>query len=301
LLAQLNPIPVAVSAGLSLVAIGALLMRRRKRSSSRPKTVSKTTVKSEGVAEKAPVATVAAEPPAAATATPPEDEVTESVAPLEPAAAMPEVVATPPVAVAPPPSTINDARRERVTTVTEQARKLFEGANYDQSIIGSNDRETRRLVGAELLSALVGRNEQRRERAREAFMKHGYFDDATSELRIAESDNERAAAARRLSFVHDREATPHLIGALTDPSPDVRRAAVEALMDLRDPSAIGSLNSLLHNENDRKVPRTLIQRAIESCATSGPEEQLAVSPPAPESPSQPTSPAVETEREVIEI
>src|SRR5205807_737641 len=79
-----------------------------------------------------------------------------------------------------------------------------------------------------------------------------------------------ADAARRLSFVHDREATPHLIGALYDPAPDVRRAAVEALMDLRDPAAIGPLNSLMQTENDRKVSRTLIKHAIEACATSGP-------------------------------
>jgi HEAT repeat protein len=128
------------------------------------------------------------------------------------------------------------------TSVAAEARKLFEGADYDPAIIGSEDRDTRRLVGAELLSVLVGRNPERRERAREAFMKHGYFDDATRDLRVAESDNERAAAARRLSFVHDREAVPHLIGALGDPAPDVRRASVEALMDLRDPSAIGPLN-----------------------------------------------------------
>ena len=126
------------------------------------------------------------------------------------------------------------------------------GGDYDKSIIASDDRYTRQLVGAELLSALVGRNLQRRERARAAFMNHGYFDDATRDLRIAESPNERAAAARRLSFVHDREATPHLIAALEDSSPDVRRASVEALMDLRDPAAIAPLNSLMQTENRSK-------------------------------------------------
>src|SRR5205823_3550453 len=103
-------------------------------------------------------------------------------------------------------------RRERVTQVAEQAKKVLAGEQYDQSVIGSADRETRQLVGAELLTGLVGRDAVRRERAREAFMKYGYFEDATRDLRVAESANERAAAARRLSFVHDREATPHLIG-----------------------------------------------------------------------------------------
>ena len=159
------------------------------------------------------------------------------------------------------------------------------------------------MVGAELLSAIVGRNVLRREFARAAFLKHGYFDDATRDLRIAESEHERAAAARRLSFLHDREATPHLIGALGDPAPDVRRAAVEALMELRDPAAIAPLNALMQTENDRKVPRTLMKRAIDACATVTPEKDLSAaavnysSATIRESSSQP----IETEREVIEL
>jgi len=181
----------------------------------------------------------------------------------------------------------------------EEAKKILAGDRYDESYVGSEDPETRRLVGAELLSALVGRNTVRRERARAAFMKHGYFDDATRDLRIGASENERAAAARRLSFINDREATPHLIGALSDPSPDVRRAAVEALMDVRDPAAIAALDALLQNEKDRKVPRHLIQNAIEACATN-PEPRMPAgsgTPPAQIPPPAPTNP----DREVIEI
>ena len=172
------------------------------------------------------------------------------------------------------------------------------GLQYDAQVVGSDDLETRRLVSAELLSALVGRSESRRNLAREAFMHHGYFDDATRDLRIAESPHERAAAARRLSFVRDSEATPHLIAALEDRDPDVRRTAVEALMDLRDPAAIAPLNSLLQTENDRKVSRTLIKHAIDSCATSDVEN---VVPPAPAPLAELASRPVETEREVIEL
>jgi HEAT repeat protein len=208
-----------------------------------------------------------------------------------------------PVVPVPVPSTsIDEGRRERVNRVADEAKKVFAGDQYDESVIGSDDHETRRLVGAELASALVGRDIERRNRARDAFMKHGYFDDATRDLRVAESANERAAAARRLSFVNDREATPHLIAALGDPEPDVRRAAVEALMDSRDPAAIAPLNSLLQNETDRKVPHNLIQQAIDACATATPE--AAAAPTSDFSlPSIPQSvpPPVETEREVIEL
>jgi hypothetical protein len=86
------------------------------------------------------------------------------------------------------------------------------------------------------------------------------------------------------------------VGALNDPSPDVRRAAVEALMDQRDPAAIAPLNNLLQNENDRKVPRHLIEQAIESCATHSAPAPVSI----PAVPSVPP-PAIETDREVIEI
>ena len=302
LLAQLNPIPVATGAVLLLLLLGLFLFqRRRAKATRRVKGVAKTKKTTETASTPASTQSESVQTPGSS--------IPEGAAITTPIAAsdraveeISDVVATSPV-VAPPVVPVDDGRRERVARVAEEAKKVFAGSAYDESIIGSEDRETRRLVGAELLSALVGRNMPRRERAREAFMKHGYFDDATRDLRVAESANERAAAARRLSFVHNPEATPHLIGALGDPAPDVRRAAVEALMDLRDPSAIAPLNSLMQTENDRKVPRTLIKHAIDACATGTPGE---VSPPAdsdltPAPLTQPAPQPVDSEREVIEI
>jgi len=285
LLAQLNPIPVAIGAAILFLIIALLLMqRRRARSTRRVRTVTKSTSPAaEATASKSADATlpVAA---AAVAATAPVANQSEEITETTRLAAVPPVVPT-----------SDNGRKERVSRAAEEANKVFAGEPYDESIVGSEDRETRRMVGAELLSAMVGRNSERRERARAAFLKHGYFDDATRDLRVASSDNERAAAARRLSFVQDPEATPHLVGALSDSSPDVRRAAVEALMDQRDPSAIGPLNGLLQNETDRKVPRHLIEQAIEACATnSRPVSAPATVPSAP-------PPPVDTDREVIEI
>ena len=132
-------------------------------------------------------------------------------------------------------------------------------------------------------------------------MNHGYFDDATRDLRIADAPVERAAAARRLSFVHDREATPHLIAALDDSAPEVRRTAVEALMDLRDPAAIGPLNTLMQTETDRKVPRTLIKHAIDACATAAPDSSARSDVPAATPAPQLSAPQIEPDREVIEL
>jgi hypothetical protein len=295
LLAQLNPIPVALGAMLLVLFIGLLLFqRRRARATRRLKSSgSKKETAPEAASEPAKVPTSDAAEMASVTSAAATPEILSEVAPVIPVAA----------AVVSPAS--DDGRKERVSHTSEQARKVFAGESYDESVIGSDDRETRRLVGAELASALVGRNTEKRERARAAFMKHGYFDDATRDLRIAESENERAAAARRLSFVNDREATPHLIGALGDSSPDVRRAAIEALTDLRDPAAIAPLNSLLQTESDRKVPRNLIQNAIDVCATGAPAATSASKTVAPVVSSPParteTTPSVETEREVIEL
>jgi HEAT repeats len=300
LLAQLNPIPVAIGAAVLLFLLGLLILQRRRARATRRARLRKVPKKVEPIvaAEAGPAVTVATK-----SAKP------EVVAPVAAAvvAAVPATTAataaTAPTADAPTETTVSSPRHERVERVSDEVKKLMAGGDYDENVLASNDRETRQLVGAELLSALVGRNLQRRERARAAFMKHGYFDDATRDLRIGESPNERAAAARRLSFVHEREATPHLIAALDDSSPDVRRAAVEALMDLRDPAAIAPLNSLMQNENDRRVPRTLIKHAIESCATSIADESVTMPSPAslPSAAPPPVSPAFEIEREVIEI
>jgi hypothetical protein len=304
LLAQLNPLPVAIGVGVLLLLIGLLFLQRRRAKTTRrarPRKASKAKPATEIAPASAKAATVVTPASAKpATAAPGASvAVPAAAATVVGAAAATGVVAAASRNNAPePPAATNGDRHEKVERVSEEVKKMMAGGDYDEGIIGSDDRDTRLLVGAELSSALVGRNLQRRERARAAFMKHGYFDDATRDLRTAESANERAAAARRLSFVHDREATPHLIGGLDDPAADVRRASIEALMDLRDPAAIAPLNSLMQTETDRKVPRGLIKQAIEACAVSGAQE-----PPAPAAAVAAPNPASqsEAEREVIEI
>lgn len=299
LFAQLNPTAVAIGIVVLVLLIALLMFFRRL--AKAPRRVRSGLIKSTRTTTKTDAAASESGPALASTVA-----EAAAVAGVMAVAAKPKEgveAATPLPDAAASLSPSQDPRRERIARATEAARNLMNGADYDEGVIGSADRETRQLVGAELLSGIVGRNVARRENARAAFMKHGYFDDATRDLRIADSENERAAAARRLSFVHDREATPHLIGALDDPSPDVRRTAVEALMDLRDPAAIGALNSLMQTENDRKVPRTLIKHAIEACATAAPEEVPSVAAPSypPEATPEPSSHPIETEREVIEL
>ncbi|MEO8434799.1 MAG: HEAT repeat domain-containing protein [Pyrinomonadaceae bacterium] len=189
-----------------------------------------------------------------------------------------------------------------VALVQAEATSMLAGAKYDNNVTGTVDSGARDVIATELLSALAGRNPERQERAREAFIKSGYFDDATRDLRVAEAPAERASAARKLALVRDREATPHLIAALEDEAPEVRRAAVEALADLRDPAAITALNILLSTENNRKVPHTLIRHAIEVCATGEPEKKAPASLETESLvASQMTSAPIEPDREVIEI
>ena len=186
-----------------------------------------------------------------------------------------------------------------------EVKNVLAGNSYDESVIGASDAGTRQLVATELLSALAARNVERRERAREVFIKHDYLDEATKNLRTADAPAERAAAARALGYVKDKSTTPHLIAALEDDAPEVRRASVEALADLRDPSAAAPLKALLERERDRKVPKNLIKSALEASAVVEEEEtptlEAATSTLEAETPGlEPAKPTLETEPLTLE-
>ncbi|HEY0405026.1 MAG TPA: HEAT repeat domain-containing protein [Pyrinomonadaceae bacterium] len=159
-----------------------------------------------------------------------------------------------------------------IESASAEVKNLLAGHSYNDAVIGSSDRGTRQAVAAELLAALASRNPERREHARVAFIKHNYLDEATFDLRTAEAPAERSSAARALGLSQDQTATPHLIAALEDDVPEVRRAVIEALAELRDPSAVEPLEALLKREQDRKVPHGLIRRAIEASKTSAAEQ-----------------------------
>lgn len=151
-----------------------------------------------------------------------------------------------------------------------EIRNLLDGKEYDEAVIGTSDASTRQLVGTELLAAIAGRNYSRRENALRAFTKHGYFDGAVRDLSEADAPAERASAARALGLTRDHTATPTLVAALDDESPEVRRASVEALASLRDHAAREPLERLLERETDRNVPHILIQHAIDASPISMP-------------------------------
>ena len=201
----------------------------------------------------------------------------ETVAEEEKIAPVPVVEETKEIAVA---SAVD------VEDVESEVGKALAGESYNETVIGSGDAGTRALVATGLLAALASRNVEKRERAREAFIKHDYLDEATRQLRTAEAPAERAAAARSLGYVQDKTTTMHLVVALEDVAPEVRRAAVESLAELRDPSAVQPLKSLLKRERDRQVSRSLIKRAIEASAAAAVEEEetttLTAATPAPE-------------------
>ncbi len=170
--------------------------------------------------------------------------------------------------------------------VQEETKHLLAGESYDKAIFSAADPTMRQMVAAELLSALAGRNPARRQRAGAAFIEHGYFNETAHDLHFSIAPAERASAARSLGLLGDRIATSHLVAALDDPTMEVRRASVEALADIRDPKAVASLNALLEREKELKVkvPRKLVQRAIEACEQGGEQSPTpsvtAVPPPA---------------------
>jgi HEAT repeats len=208
----------------------------------------------------------------------------ETVAEEEKAAPVPVVEETKEIAVA---SAVD------VEDVESEVGRALAGESYNETVIGSSDAGTRALVATGLLAALASRNVEKRERAREAFIKHDYLDEATRQLRTAEAPAERAAAARSLGYVQDKSTTMHLVVALEDAAPEVRRAAVESLAELRDPAAVQPLKSLLKRERDRQVSRSLIKRAIEASAAAAVEGEETTTPTA-------ATPAPETETVTLE-
>ena len=136
-----------------------------------------------------------------------------------------------------------------------EVRNLLAGRTYDSRVIDSPNKTTRWAIAAELLAALFSQDFEEQERARQIFLDHGYFDEATRALKTAESPADRAAAARKLGMVGSHLATAHLIAALFDEAPEVRRAAAEALIQIGDPwVATAPLNAILIDEVTRDLP-----------------------------------------------
>ena len=145
-----------------------------------------------------------------------------------------------------------------------EVKKLLSGKEFDVNLIDAADLPTRQIVGASLVAALASRNFEQHHHARKAFVDYGYFDETTRELRTADSPAERSAAARKLGVVGDSRGAAHLIAALFDSAPEVRRASVESLGQIGDPSALQPLNDLLQRETSRQLPEAVVRHAINS-------------------------------------
>lgn len=206
-----------------------------------------------------------------------------------------ETSSAPVAEAAPEAKEIAPVRPVEVEQASDEVANLLAGHRYDESVISTQEFGARQIITAELVAALAGRNPARHERAREAFINHGYFDEATQTLRTAESPAERASAARSLGLVRDHAATPHLVAALEDASPEVRRAAVESLAEVRDSAAVAPLEALRDREKDRRIPVALIQHAIEASVVG----RVKAEPTAPVQPPATTplaeAPALETD------
>jgi hypothetical protein len=226
---------------------------------------------SASTATAATTAAVVAAAPVEEEVEPEVEEVAAPVAAVDEAETV-EAVETP-VAVEEETKEIEAAPAVDVERVESEVKNALAGDHYDEAIVGASDQGTRQLVATGLLAALAARNVARRERAREVFIKYNYLDEATRTLRTADAPAERAAAARSIGYAKDKTTTPHLVAALEDEAPEVRRAAVESLAELNDPAAVEPLKALLARERDRKVPKNLIRHAIEA-STALEEETL---------------------------
>jgi hypothetical protein len=165
-----------------------------------------------------------------------------------------------------------------------ELKDFLSGSSTAPTILDSMNAEVRQLIAAELLAAIAGSAEpaspsqdqsrsrleqpdngeltlrqdhghQTQERARQLFVDCGYLDEVISSLRVTDSPEERANAARILGVVGSQRGTASLIAALFDDAPEVRIAAEEALGQIGDPSvSIGPISTMISGDIDYGAP-----------------------------------------------
>ncbi len=146
-----------------------------------------------------------------------------------------------------------DAVREmRDFLASRPGNPVVESPIVENSVVEFPEPETRHAVAAELLAAMTSPDINSQERARETFIDRGFLEETIRGLRSGKSAAERAADAHTLGLVGSKLTTPHLIAALFDSSPEVCRAAAEALNRIGDPAVrVGPLNAMLASESER--------------------------------------------------
>jgi HEAT repeat protein len=88
----------------------------------------------------------------------------------------------------------------------------------------------------------------------------------------------RALALRALGLIQARDHTPQLVAGLDDSHPDVRAAALDALMDVHDPSAVPALVAHLHDTSLHRGRRGAALKAFGSRCEPLLLQQSAVDP-----------------------
>jgi hypothetical protein len=147
-----------------------------------------------------------------------------------------------------------------------EVQRLLNGERYDVATLESQDPAVRGYIASALLAAGQDDDAERRERASDAFAAYGYFEDAIRQLRSGAMPAVRANAAQMLGVLGAAAATRHLLVALDDSAPEVRRASVESLARLRSPEAAGPLAHMLENETDPQISPALIKEALTACS-----------------------------------
>src|SRR4029079_16150250 len=99
--------------------------------------------------------------------------------------------------------------------VEHDIRNLLSGISSSIAVLTSTDPNIRDGVNRELLAALSSKDIEKQSRARVLFIDYGYLDEAVRTLSTG-SPELQVEAARTLSLVGSRRATPSLIAALFD-------------------------------------------------------------------------------------
>ena len=159
---------------------------------------------------------------------------------------------------------VSQTRRRRVTErYRPLVRRALEGDDTARRELSASPLPHRLVIARMLIEPLIEDRDPQHVDAVRAILVLSGFQIADRYLRSRRWWR-RALALRALGLVQSREHTAQLVAALDDAHPDVRAAALDALMDLRDPATVPAIVERVHDTSLHRGRRGAALKAFGS-------------------------------------
>jgi hypothetical protein len=159
---------------------------------------------------------------------------------------------------------VQQARSRRLTErYRPLVRLALEGDDTARRELSASPPRHRLAIARMLIAPLIEDSNPQRIEAVRAILVLSGFQIADRYLRSRQWWR-RALALRALGLVQARDHTAQLVAALDDAHPDVRAAALDALMDLRDPATVPAIVERVHDASLHRGRRGAALKAFGS-------------------------------------